>query len=338
MTLEVTLVAPYSNFPAVAGFQLFFPVPAGGHRGRRGLGERDHDRQRSLRDGGAPHRRGDHPRQERRPGPATTTARPGTTGSTRSPSARPPTPTPRTTRSRPARATPPTSRPARVAGRRRTTTAPRSTSPILGSYHFVINDREPAHRRRREPEAPPGHLGGDRPRGDQRGRLQRQPHDLHRHHAEGHPGLQGRPVRVLRLRRRSRPRRCSTSGRPTATRRPSRSRSSSTPTPATSTSSRSSSTTSPPSASRPSATPMDSETYFSRAALRAACVICRAGWFADYPTYDNFMFDLFHSDAARRQQLRLHQRGVRRPRRRGQADRRPRRRRPRCSRRPRRSC
>ncbi len=26
-------------------------------------------------------------------------------------------------------------------------------------------------------------------------------------------------------------------------------------------------------------------------------MICRAGWFADYPTYDNFMYDLFHSDA-----------------------------------------
>ena len=24
-----------------------------------------------------------------------------------------------------------------------------------------------------------------------------------------------------------------------------------------------------------------------------ACKICRAGWFADYPTYDNFMYDLF---------------------------------------------
>ena len=42
------------------------------------------------------------------------------------------------------------------------------------------------------------------------------------------------------------------------------------------------------------ATPMVSETYFSDLA-DGACVICRAGWFADYPTYDNFMFDLFHS-------------------------------------------
>jgi ABC-type oligopeptide transport system substrate-binding subunit len=39
-----------------------------------------------------------------------------------------------------------------------------------------------------------------------------------------------------------------------------------------------------------------SETYFSELA-DGACVMCRAGWFADYPTYDNFMFDLFHSSA-----------------------------------------
>ena len=44
------------------------------------------------------------------------------------------------------------------------------------------------------------------------------------------------------------------------------------------------------------ATPFPSETYFSDLA-DGACVICRAGWFADYPTYDNFMFDLFHSSS-----------------------------------------
>lgn len=44
------------------------------------------------------------------------------------------------------------------------------------------------------------------------------------------------------------------------------------------------------------AQPFPSETYFSQLA-EGACVICRAGWFADYPTYDNFMFDLFHSSA-----------------------------------------
>jgi ABC-type transport system substrate-binding protein len=44
------------------------------------------------------------------------------------------------------------------------------------------------------------------------------------------------------------------------------------------------------------AQPFPSETYFSELA-DGACVVCRAGWFADYPTYDNFMFDLFHSSA-----------------------------------------
>ncbi len=44
------------------------------------------------------------------------------------------------------------------------------------------------------------------------------------------------------------------------------------------------------------ATPLPAETYFSGLA-EGACVICRAGWFADYPTYDNFMFDLYHSSS-----------------------------------------
>ncbi|HEX8804315.1 MAG TPA: peptide ABC transporter substrate-binding protein [Acidimicrobiales bacterium] len=43
--------------------------------------------------------------------------------------------------------------------------------------------------------------------------------------------------------------------------------------------------------------PIDTETYFSQLA-DGACVVCRAGWYADYPTYDNFMYDLFGSDAA----------------------------------------
>lgn len=42
--------------------------------------------------------------------------------------------------------------------------------------------------------------------------------------------------------------------------------------------------------------PIDTETYFSQLA-EGACQICRSGWYADYPTYDNFMYDLFHSDA-----------------------------------------
>lgn len=40
----------------------------------------------------------------------------------------------------------------------------------------------------------------------------------------------------------------------------------------------------------------DSETYFTDLA-EGACEFCRTGWFADYPTYDNFMYDLFHSDS-----------------------------------------
>jgi ABC-type oligopeptide transport system substrate-binding subunit len=44
------------------------------------------------------------------------------------------------------------------------------------------------------------------------------------------------------------------------------------------------------------AEPIPSDTYFGQLA-DGACVICRAGWIADYPTYDNFMFDLFDSSA-----------------------------------------
>ena len=41
---------------------------------------------------------------------------------------------------------------------------------------------------------------------------------------------------------------------------------------------------------------IDSETYFSQLA-DGGCEFCRSGWFADYPTYDNFMYDLFHTDS-----------------------------------------
>jgi oligopeptide transport system substrate-binding protein len=44
------------------------------------------------------------------------------------------------------------------------------------------------------------------------------------------------------------------------------------------------------------ADPRPTETYFTELA-DGACVLCRSGWYADYPTYDNFMYDLFHSDA-----------------------------------------
>jgi ABC-type transport system substrate-binding protein len=45
------------------------------------------------------------------------------------------------------------------------------------------------------------------------------------------------------------------------------------------------------------AQPEDGETYFSMLADGGCIAMCRAGWFADYPTYDNFMFDLFHSSS-----------------------------------------
>jgi ABC-type oligopeptide transport system substrate-binding subunit len=44
------------------------------------------------------------------------------------------------------------------------------------------------------------------------------------------------------------------------------------------------------------AVPRPTETYFTELA-DGSCVICRAGWYADYPTYDNFSYDLFHTDA-----------------------------------------
>lgn len=44
------------------------------------------------------------------------------------------------------------------------------------------------------------------------------------------------------------------------------------------------------------AVPQEAETYFSGLAENLCEAMCRAGWFADYPTYDNFMYDLFHSD------------------------------------------
>jgi ABC-type transport system substrate-binding protein len=35
------------------------------------------------------------------------------------------------------------------------------------------------------------------------------------------------------------------------------------------------------------------ESYFKVVAEEGACQICRSGWYADYPTYGNFMVDLF---------------------------------------------
>lgn len=38
--------------------------------------------------------------------------------------------------------------------------------------------------------------------------------------------------------------------------------------------------------------PID-EDYFKVIAEEGACQVCRSGWYADYPTYGNFMVDLF---------------------------------------------
>jgi len=44
------------------------------------------------------------------------------------------------------------------------------------------------------------------------------------------------------------------------------------------------------------ARPFETETYFTELA-NGSCQMCRTGWFADYPTYDNFMYDLFSTDS-----------------------------------------
>jgi ABC-type transport system substrate-binding protein len=49
---------------------------------------------------------------------------------------------------------------------------------------------------------------------------------------------------------------------------------------------------------------IDSAVYFDKMrgasgnGTDGACTFCRAGWYADYPTYDNFMWDLFSSPSA----------------------------------------
>jgi ABC-type oligopeptide transport system substrate-binding subunit len=42
------------------------------------------------------------------------------------------------------------------------------------------------------------------------------------------------------------------------------------------------------------AEPLDSETYFDQLA-DGACQFCLSGWISDYPTYDNFLNDLFYT-------------------------------------------
>ena len=70
MTLTTTLSAPYANWPTVAGFQLFYPMPEEAASSRRtsGLGERAHDRQRAVQARGASDRHRDRAREERHVG------------------------------------------------------------------------------------------------------------------------------------------------------------------------------------------------------------------------------------------------------------------------------
>ena len=66
MTLTVTLDAPYSNFPAVAGFQLFMPVPQEAIDAGADWENAVMFGNGPYKEDVAPHRRGDPPRQERR--------------------------------------------------------------------------------------------------------------------------------------------------------------------------------------------------------------------------------------------------------------------------------
>ena len=85
----------------------------------------------------------------------------------------------------------------------------------MGIVLLRLRLTDPRARWRREHQAPPGHLAGHRPRGDQPEGLRGHPHHLHRHHPARHSRVQGGHLQVLRVRPRARPRSCSRSGRPT---------------------------------------------------------------------------------------------------------------------------
>ncbi len=70
--------------------------------------------------------------------------------------------------------------------------------------------------------------------------------------------------------------------------------------------------------------PRITETYFTELA-DGACVLCRLGWTADYPTYDNFMYDQFHTDSLDGNNYGYVNEEFDAPDRRGQGDDRPRR-------------
>ncbi len=196
------------------------------------------------------HRRGDRARSERATGRATSTARRGTIVSTRSCSV-PDRPRHRLQRLRSRRGRQRQHPAGTHPGRRRARGATTLDVNILGSYHFVINDRAPQ-------------IGGEenlKLRQAISAAIDREDINAAVYNGsrttstgitppEASPASRKASASTARTTP-SRPRRCSTSGSPRVACRTGRSRSSSTPTPATSQSFRSSSTTSLPSASRP---------------------------------------------------------------------------------------
>ena len=188
MTLTVTLSAPYSNFPAVAGFQTFFPMP-------EAAVDAGATTRTQLMIGNGPYTMESPRTDEEIVLVKNDTWNGDFNGDTWD--------------HRPDRivfrmsADADTSYNALEAGEGDTATHPgrprRRGRGELG-HHARRRDARlvllpfqrprPAHRRPGEPAAPSGDLAGDRPRGDQRRRVRRRPHRLHGHHAAGHPRVQ----------------------------------------------------------------------------------------------------------------------------------------------------
>ena len=168
---------------------------------------------------------------------------------------------------------------------------------ILGSYYFDFNDRDPSIGGEENLLLRQAISQGHRPRGDQRGRVQRLRDRLRpASRRRASPGSRQGSASTARTTPKA-PRRRSTSGRRPATcqaaplpiqfnadaghedvvghhhREPGRDRH--------------------PGRGRPAA---DGD-VLHRAWPTGSASFCRTGWFADYPTYDNFMYDLFHTDS-----------------------------------------
>ena len=174
MTLTTKLSAPYANWPTVAGFQLFYPMPEAVEAWPTRTTGRT-----ALMVGNGPYKldaprtdRGDRPREERRVGRRPRTARPGTTASTRSRSS--------------TQADPDTGYNAFEAGEADNAIVPpgrwgeaKDEPPEHdrpGPRHPLLRDQvgpTPSVGGPENVEAPPGDPPGDQPRGDQRGRLRR---------------------------------------------------------------------------------------------------------------------------------------------------------------------